>query len=242
MTKRSTKAAKRAASEQTETLADKAIGEIKGLVPTLIIFLLIFHSVAQGYKIPSSSMEDTLLVGDFLIANKVIYGSPLPLLPYRLPAIRKPERGDIVIFRYPGDRVTPYVKRCVGVPGDTLQMIDKQLFVNGEPVPLPDEGKHVARNQDPGRDSFGPLVVPPDSYYMMGDNRDQSLDSRVFGAVPYELIIGQAVVRYFSWAEDINPSPQVQVEDPLSVGRVFLYNAIHAIGKIRWGRFPSLIN
>ena len=175
-------------------------------------------------------MEDTLLVGDFLLANKAIYGARIPLLDWRLPAFRNPERGDVVIFIYPVDRVTKYIKRCVGVAGDTIEVREKQLFINGERMENPEfsklidtlpDGRQRIKSRRPGggnsRDNFGPYIVPPKSYFMMGDNRDNSADSRFWGPVPEDLVLGKAMTIHWSWNEEVHPSPDVTISDPLSL-------------------------
>ena len=230
--------------EQTsETPANILWENVKQIGLAVILALIIKTSVVEAYKIPSGSMEDTLLIGDFLLANKFIYGARLPLVNYRLPAISDPDQGDIVIFIYPVDGVTKYIKRCVGLPGDTILIRNKKLFVNGERYPDPQFSKYIrpqVLRRGPGgrdsRDNFGPYVVPPHSYFMMGDNRDNSQDSRFWGTVHRDLILGEAMMVHWSWDESIHPSPQVTVSDPLSVPRLFAYNVVHFFQKVRWGR------
>jgi signal peptidase I len=227
---------------------------IKQIFIAVVLALIIKTSIVEAYKIPTASMEDTLLIGDFLLANKFVYGAQLPLVGWRLPAFSQPERGDVVIFLFPGDGVTKYIKRCVGVPGDTILVRDKVLYVNGEPYPNPPEAKFidttVAGEQiihprrmggQNSRDNFGPYVVPRDSYFMMGDNRDNSYDSRYWRAVPKELILGQAMVIHWSWDESRHPSPEVTVTDPLSVPRLFVFNAIHFFEKVRWNKLFTVV-
>lgn len=221
----------------------------------VIMAFIIKTSIVEAYKIPSQSMEDTLLVGDFLLANKFVYGSQLPLVGWRLPAFKTPQPGDVVIFIYPGDGITKYIKRCVGVPGDTIQIKDKILFVNGEQFKNPEHMKFIdtlsngelnIQQRRPGgmdsRDNFGPYVVPPDKYFMMGDNRDNSHDSRWWGPVPKENVLGEAMMIHWSWNDSSHPSPEVSVSDPLSVPRVFLYNTVHFFQKVRWGRLFNIIS
>jgi len=216
---------------------------VKQIGIAVVLAMLIKTSVVEAYKIPSASMEDTLLIGDFLLANKFKYGAPIPLTDWRLPAIREPERGDVIIFLTPKDRVTKYIKRCVAVGGDTVEIKNKVLYVNGEEIKVPDHAKHVEPTIIPrgqggrnSRDNYGPKEVKPDHFFMMGDNRDNSYDSRYWGEVPKELILGEAMAVHWSWCEDCNPSPDVSLEDPLSVHRMFLYNAIHFFEKVRWDR------
>jgi signal peptidase I len=229
----------------------------KQFLIAIVLALVIKTSVVEAYKIPSSSMEDTLLVGDFLLANKFVYGSRIPLTNLRLPAIHDPQRGDIVIFIYPGDGVTKYIKRCVGVAGDTIDVRDTLLLVNGKPQPRPRKSKFGGDNDDgihrtqfrrsdqrDTRDFFGPVIVPQGCFFMMGDNRDNSADSRFWGFVRRDAILGEAMMVHWSWYEpgenDPNrsrlSSPRVSISDPLSVPRLFWFNVVHFVEKVRWER------
>lgn len=229
--------------------SDSVWDNFKQILFAVVLALLIKTSIVEAYKIPSQSMENTLLVGDFLLANKFIFGARVPLVNWRFPAIREPEPGDVVIFIFPGDGVTKYIKRCVAIGGDTVLVKDKELFVNGEAFPddifakyidTTPNGKPMIQPRRPGgldsRDNFGPFVVPKDCFFMMGDSRDNSYDSRYWGAVHRDLVLGQAMVIHWSWEEDHHPSPDVSVSDPLSVPRLFLYNTVHFFQKVRWGR------
>jgi signal peptidase I len=214
----------------------------KQIAIAVVLALIIKTSIVEAYKIPTSSMEDTLLVGDFLLANKFIYGAQIPLTNWRLPSFHEPRRGEVVIFIFPGDGVTKYIKRCVGTPGDTIVVRDKALFVNGERFPDPEHSKFIDTTLDgrqviqPNRDNFGPYIVPRDHYFMMGDNRDNSYDSRYWQSVDKNLILGEAMVIHWSWDEDARKSPDVNLTDPLSVPRLFLFNTMHFFEKVRWNR------
>jgi signal peptidase I len=168
--------------------------EIIVLAVALALFVRTFF--IQAFRIPSESMEDTLLVGDFLFANKLIYGPKLPLVDWRLPAIREPKPGDIIIFKYPVDPKVDYIKRCVAVEGQTVELVDNKLFVDGV---LQDEEftKYVFGSRPDRR--FGPFKVPEGHIFMMGDNRDNSADSRAWGPVDKKLVSGKAMFIYFSW-------------------------------------------
>ena len=168
--------------------------EIIVLAVALALFVRTFF--IQAFRIPSESMEDTLLVGDFLFANKLIYGPKLPLVDWRLPAIREPKPGDIIIFKYPVDPKVDYIKRCVAVEGQTVELVDNKLFVDGV---LQDEEftKYVFGSRPDRR--FGPFKVPEGHIFMMGDNRDNSADSRAWGPVDKNLVSGKAMFIYFSW-------------------------------------------
>jgi len=236
------------------TLTDTLWDNFKQVFAAVIMAVIIKTSIVEAYKIPSQSMEDTLLVGDFLLANKFKYGARLPVVNWRLPSFSEPQPGDVVIFIFPRDGVTKYIKRCVATPGDTVEIKDKVVYVNGEEFPFPDHGKfidttvggrQVIQPRRPGgldsRDNFWPYVVPPNCYFMMGDSRDNSYDSRYWGVVPNDLILGEAMLIHWSWDDSRHPSPEVSVSDPLSVPRMFIYNAAHFFSKVRWNRLFSLV-
>jgi signal peptidase I len=268
-----------------------------------IAAFIIITFVIQNTRIPTGSMENTILVGDFVLVNKFIYGSSSPKyipfteveLPYfTLPAIKEPKAGDIVVFEYPGDRDliiarergVNYVKRCIGTPGDTIQIIDKVVFVNGEEFWIPPHIKYKSPYSKPegmvnpmifppgmdwNEDNYGPIVVPfegykirlaPDNfeqwrttidreygsrvvdirnnvvtiegtpvssytfkknyYFMMGDNRDDSADSRFWGFVPRDLVVGEAFITLFSWDRDIPFSDLFRLLGSIRPDRILL--------------------
>lgn len=165
--------------------------------------------LVKTFYIPSGSMEDTLLIGDHLFVNRFIYGKQPEELDVDLLPARDLKRGDVVIFRSPESPTTDLVKRCIALPGDTLQIENKQLFVNGEAV---DDERYALHRDDQifpnkrylgrqirQRDNFGPFTVPEDEYFFMGDNRDFSYDSRVWGTVPRHYIKGRALMIYWSY-------------------------------------------
>lgn len=170
--------------------------------------------VFQAFKIPSASMEDNLLVGDHILVNKFIF-APQPAWVSRsmLPA-RPLRRGDVVVFRFPKDPSRDFIKRCVGLPGDTVAMRDKTLLLNGQALEESDYINHkdartfrspVLDEAFRRRDNFGPIEVPPDHYFFLGDNRDDSHDSRFWGPVPRSHVKGRAVVVY--WSLEPEPPP-----------------------------------
>ena len=255
----------------------------KNLLFAAVAAFLIKTFFIETSRVPTGSMEKTIMVGDFLFVNKFIYGSSSPrsipftdvALPYfQLPAIHEPRRGDIVVFEYPGDRddlkaaeITNYVKRCIGVPGDTIEVVDKVVFVNGKEARRPPQIQYINNYCTPkgipnprifpkgsefNEDNYGPVIVPrkgdvinlstdniekwrtiidrefgrlavtvednqvlidgkpvksytlkKDYYFMMGDNRDDSADSRFWGFVPRDHIVGQAFLIYWSWDPSI---------------------------------------
>lgn len=173
------------------------------LVAALLAFVIRSFGV-QAFKIPSGSMEDTLLVGDFLFVSKFLYGAEIPFTGgKRLPGFRDPQRGDIIVFRYPRDPSQDYIKRLVGEPGDTVEIRDREVFINGEPIEEP-YVKHSPRRGSPEdrRENFGPFVVPEGEYFMLGDNRENSQDSRWWGTVTHEQLRGKAMFIYWSWDGD----------------------------------------
>jgi len=196
------------------------LGEwIKSGVIALVIFVIIRFFIFQTFVITSGSMENTLLVGDFLVVNRAAIGSRVPLTDLRIPGYSEPRRGDILVFDPPHEDTLILVKRLVGMPGDTLEMRDKVLFLNGE---AQDEPYIVRTNQPdyaapemlwqrdvllggphddyrPSRDTWGPIVVPPNRYFMLGDNRDTSLDGRTWGLLEPWRLEGRAVAIYFSY-------------------------------------------
>ena len=224
------------------------------ILAVLVMFFLIRATVVEAIKIPSSSMENSLLVGDFVITEKLTYGGKIPLLGLDVPGFGEVRRGDVVVFLYPKDRVTRYIKRCVAVGGDTVEIVNKQLFVNGERASDAPGAKYIDTTRSgrqrvipPGsngvsRDSFGPYVVPPGTYFMMGDNRDNSADSRYWGPVAEDLIIGRARLIHFSWDGEVSPAPEISVSDPLSVPRAALHNVVHFFEKVRWSRILSPVS
>jgi signal peptidase I len=171
---------------------------LDAIILALVLALFIRAFVIQAYQIPSGSMLDTLLIGDRLLVNKFVYGVKIPFTDKVVFDVGDPELGDIIVFAYPLDVSKDYIKRIVGVPGDTLEMRDKVLYRNGNRVNEP-----YVRHSDPhfrrNRDTFGPLAVPEGKYFVMGDNRDNSADSREWGFVERTLIRGKAWRLYWSW-------------------------------------------
>jgi signal peptidase I len=219
----------------------------------VLLFLVLRAFLVEAYKIPSGSMERTLLVGDFLLVNKLVYGAEIPFSRTRLPAIRAPRHGDVVVFEWPSDPSKNFVKRLVGLPGDTLSMRGGVLMRNGSPLSegyvvhtepgvdplnddfrwqrgylvntavatpatdttpmdpavsgpvgsdLPSSSPSSTGGYRPSRNNWGPLVVPPRHLFVLGDNRDNSLDSRYWGFVPDSLLRGTPLIVYYSFTPD----------------------------------------
>lgn len=194
----------------------------------------------QAFKIPSGSMEDNLKVGDHIIVNKFIFG-PLSGPLHNVVPIREIRRGDIIVFRYPMQPETDFVKRVIGLPGDTISIKDKVVHVNGKPLDEPyvvhtDPTTYPDQPELPepyrSRDQFRPFPVPEGQYFAMGDNRDQSSDSRYWGTVPRSLIKGRAFMVY--WSFDLKPPPpgSANIERVKELARVARY----FFTKTRWSR------
>jgi signal peptidase I len=199
--------------------------------------------VFQAFKIPSGSMEENLLIGDHILVNKFIYGPRTSRLERALLPFRDVRRGDVVVFRWPVDPSRDFIKRAVGLPGDVVKFVDKRLYVNGRPVA--DESYTYHNDpvtyprgpaQSPGhsRDNFGPVRVPPGSYFCLGDNRDNSHDSRFWGVVPASHLKGRAFVVYWSFDED----PAEALEGPGWRGRLrqIGHVALNFFAHTRWER------
>lgn len=183
---------------------------IEAVVVAFLIALVIRTFVIQAFKIPSGSMIPTLLVGDHILVNKFLLGTPVDIpftniTLFRMPGFRKAQRGDIIVFKYPEDPKRDFIKRVIGVGGDVVMSKDKNVYVNGRRLVEP-YTQHVDEDIKPGqfdkRDNFGPVVVPGGEVFVMGDNRDQSYDSRFWGFVDDSEIKGKAVIIYWSWDSD----------------------------------------
>ncbi len=215
---------------------------LKSAVVAVILFIIIRSFLLQTFVITSGSMEDTLLVGDFLLVNRVALGSRIPGTPASIPGYSAPRRGDVIVFDPPHEDELKLVKRLIGMPGDTLEMRDKVLYRNGTVSEEP-----YVRHLDPGgddyhpwmewqkdalapgvdpssyrpsRDNWGPIVIPPDRYFMLGDNRETSFDSRYWGLLEGWRLEGRAVFTYFSYNKSsYRPFPWVREVRWSRIGR-----------------------
>jgi signal peptidase I len=199
----------------------------RSVLVAFLVFLVVRAFLVEAFKIPTGSMEGTLLVGDFLLVNKAVYGAEIPGTGLHLPALKEPKRGDVVVFTPPHEPRKNYVKRLDGQPGDTLEMREKALVVNGVPSEEPyarfldfrGDARHPnmrwqashliagPRDYHPSRDTWGPLVVPAGSYFVLGDNRDNSEDSRYWGFVQREAIRGRPWFVYYSFDPAASDGP-----------------------------------
>jgi signal peptidase I len=191
-------------------------------VIALVAAVLLRVFVVSAYRVNSSSMADSLLEGDYIFVNKLAYKYGT-----------KPAIGDIIVFKYPNNPEKDYIKRIVALPGQTVQIADKVLYVNGQLAPIPPHSKHIDSRIIPGdlsyRDNFGEYIIPAGQYFVLGDNRDDSRDSRFWGTVPEENILGKAVFVYWSWE-----SPT----DPPGWGFPYVINAFQWMGHLIYN-FPS---
>ena len=192
---------KRAATEAAKPSTFRE--NVESLAWAIGLMLIVRVFLLQAFRIPSESMRDTLLVGDFLFVTKIDYGAKIPFTHLRLPGLRKPRPGDIIVFQYPVDPSQDFIKRCIAVGGQTVQIRHKDVYVDGvkrnEPFAL-----HLDPSEDPPaistRDNLAPRQVPPQDLFMMGDNRENSMDSRFWGYAPMDYVKGRALFIYFSTA------------------------------------------
>jgi len=178
---------------------------IEAIVVAILLAMFIRTFVVQAFKIPSGSMKETLQIGDHILVNKFIYGVKIPFVGATLVPIKDPRRGDIIVFKFPEDPDKDFIKRVVGVAGDTIQVQDKHLMVNGQPAEYAQavfKDPHVIPTGVQPRDNFGPFTVPEGQVFVMGDNRDHSYDSRFWGPVSLDAVRGKAFIIYWSWDND----------------------------------------
>jgi len=174
----------------------------EAIIVALVLALFIRTFVVQAFKIPSGSMEPTLEIGDHILVNKFIYGIKLPFTSISLLPLGNPKRGEVIVFIYPLDTSKDFIKRVVAVEGDTVKIVNKKLYINGAEV----DDSHAAYKENTifaaeiqKRDNFGPVTVPKGHLFVLGDNRDRSLDSRFWGFVPLKDVRGKAFMIYWSW-------------------------------------------
>ncbi len=215
----------------------------------LILALMIKTSVVEAYVIPSGSMENTLLPGEHILGNKFIYGMRLPipfLTDIKFPAIDEPKSGDIVVFRYPEDPRLNYIKRCIATEGQTVEIRDKKVYVDGELFPLPSDGKYdpkhmipftpKMRRQGGWRDNMPPTLVPEGKLFVMGDNRDHSFDSRFWGFVDRDQVLARAMNVLWSWQYPGQMNTESGNLSNVDIWMYTLKNLPYLITHIRWNR------
>lgn len=200
---------------------------VEAIVIAVLLALFVRTFVVQAFKIPSGSMLPTLQIGDHLLVNKFSYGVKLPVTGTVLFSRPGPSRGDVVVFRFPRDRSLDYIKRVIGVAGDIVELRDKQVFVNGEKVSDPYAhftSLDIMKSANGPRDNFGPVTVPQGKVFVMGDNRDNSYDSRFWGFVDMRDVLGKAFIIYWSW----------DVEESLF--------SLSRFASIRWNRLGDMVH
>ena len=216
---------KNTAKKESEKDAEKSKVQeyIEAIIIAILIAVVIRTFIVQAYKIPSRSMVPTLLVGDHLLVNKFIYGIKIPILRRTIIPVTDPERGDIIVFIYPHDRSKDYIKRVIGVGGDKIAIHNKNIFINDklyqDKVGIYSDSTFYPAMVQP-RDNFGPVIVPQGALFVMGDNRDESADSRFWGFVDLKDVEGKALVIYWSWDSEEQDN---------------------ILNKIRWKRFGNLL-
>src|SRR5579871_4733232 len=242
------------------TFGSDLIVSIESLLGTIVIAVFVITFVVQAFQIPSQSMENTLLVGDYLLVNKLCYGGSTVnnwLMPYQ-----KIERGDIIVFHYPVDPTQHFVKRVIGVPGDHLRLINRKVYINGNPI-TENYVHYISNQHDPFRDDFpkvnipvpgldgkwwlqmrklvddGQLIVPDGYYFVMGDNRDDSQDSRYWGFVPRANIVGRPLVIY--WSVKSNSDDMPYAPSPGDKLLHLAYAVTHVVQITRWNRTLRII-
>ena len=198
---------------------------IEAILVAVLLALFIRTFIVQAFKIPSGSMKQTLQVGDHILVNKFIYGVKLPVLQKTIIPLKNPRRGDIIVFKYPVEPEKDFIKRVVGVPGDVVEGQNKQIFINHQPLVEPyaiQTDPHIYPKGMQIRDNFGPITVPENALFVMGDNRDQSADSRFWGFVDMKKVRGKAFMIYWSWDKDG-------------------YGGIPIISRVRWDRLFQIL-
>jgi signal peptidase I len=209
---------------------------VESIVIAVILALFVRTWAVQAFKIPTGSMENNLLIGDHLLVNKFVFGPTNSALESKLLAVREPRRGDIVVFKYPDEPERDFIKRVIGLPGETLELRNKKVFVDGEPLEEP-----YVHFLDPAsnsqevtsfdvRERYGPVRVPDGQYFVMGDNRDNSQDSRYWGFLPRSYIKGRALMIY--WSYDAGPDQNAQDNTIARIASVIT----HFFTRTRWER------
>jgi len=228
----------RSAATEADVPYEKSL--LRDYVETIlicVIFVIFSRAfVFQQSKIPSGSMMDTLLIGDYIMVNRFVYAPDSFGWEKKLLPMRDIRRGDVVVFKQPKEPEIDFIKRVIGLPGETIQLRDGRLFVDGEPIPEPYVEEQY-RRQDPRR-NFGPAVVPPGEYLVLGDHRDQSQDSRFWGTVPRGLMKGRALLVWWSY-EEAGSRIYMSLSDRL---KSWASKSVNFVTRTRWRRCFTLIH
>jgi signal peptidase I len=206
-----------------------------GTVLLAVVFIRTF--LGEASLVPTGSMEGTILTGDHIFLNKALYGPELPLVHWRLPRLRQPQRGDIIAFQYPLDPRITFLKRVVAVGGDVVEIREDLLFVNGAPVAEP-YAVHRLHGRTHRRDTMPARAVPAGEFFVLGDNRDDSADSRYWGFVPLDNVVGEPLLVY--WSYDA-PARDWLEEDRANKLRFYRSMAAHLFSRTRWSRIGTLL-
>ena len=241
----SAKAAPAAAPQFKKSVAREYL---ESVVVAIILALFIRTFVVQAFKIPTGSMENNLLIGDHLLVNKFVDAPTASSVERALLPIGEIRRGDVLVFKYPVEPDRDFIKRVIGLPGETLQLKDKKIFINGKPLDEPyvhflepprgsSELSEVTSSDV--RENYGPVTVPPNQYFMMGDNRDNSADSRYWGFMPRDYVKGKALLIYWSYESEREDYEDESASATLKgLASVFM----HFFTKTRWDRLGHLIH
>jgi len=213
------------------------------IAETAVFVFFVMTFIVQAFQIPTGSMEPTLLVGDFLLVNKFVYDNGTPAIDRVLLPRREIKRDDIIVFKYPNELAKDYVKRVIGLPGEKLEIRNKQVYINDQPLSEPykvhSDTQVYAKNgyynyEDTIRDNFGPVTIPSGHLFAMGDNRDQSSDSRYWGFVPLSYVKGRPWIIYFSYEAERDAYLKTSMRDRLK-------KLVQFIPKARWNRMLKII-
>ena len=216
----------------------------EAIVTAVILALFVRTWVVQAFKIPTGSMENNLLIGDHLLVNKFVFGPAPTALEQAVLPVRDVRRGDIIVFKYPDEPERDFIKRVIGLPGDTLELRDKKIYINGQPLDEPYvhyiDATHAASEVTSFdvRERYGPVTVPQGEYFVMGDNRDNSQDSRYWGFLKRNYIKGKAVLIY--WSYESGREDYVESGISASVKRLFSV-VTHFFTRTRWERLLNQI-
>ena len=225
----------------TEFKKSTAREYFESIVVAVILALFIRTFVVQAFKIPTGSMEENLLIGDHLLVNKFVFGQTASGLEQSLLPITTIERGDVIVFKFPVEPERDFIKRVIGLPGETVEVRDRKIFINGTPIddphahyllPASSPDYHEVTSFDV-RERYGPVTVPANHYFMMGDNRDNSQDSRYWGFLPRDLVKGKALVIYWSYEAE-----REEIEDASAGATIRNLVSVftHFFTRTRWSR------